>query len=76
MPLALRLAGQSLTNAELAVMQINGGAGVVLGTNAHIHGVILAEKGVTVKTGTSVSGRIFAQSAVTLDKNVISATAP
>ena len=56
--------------------QVGGGAGVILGTNAHIHGVILAEKGVTVKTGTSVSGRIFAQSAVTLDKNVISATAP
>ena len=62
--------------SENIFWQVGGGAGLILGTNAHIHGVILAEKGVTVKTGTSVSGRIFAQTAVTLDKNVISATAP
>lgn len=62
--------------SENIFWQVGGGAGVILGTNAHIHGVILAEKAVTVNTGTSVSGRIFAQTAVTLDKNVISATAP
>jgi len=44
---------------------------VTLGTNAHFEGVVLSKKLIAVNTGTSVNGRLLAQTAVTLQKNAI-----
>ena len=47
-------------------------AGVVaLGTTAHFEGIILGATGVTLNTGATVNGRLFAQTAVTLIMNTI-----
>jgi hypothetical protein len=40
---------------------------VDLGTTAHFHGVVLTQNSITLRTGASISGRLFAQSAVNLD---------
>ena len=42
-----------------------------LGTNAHFEGIILDQTMIAVNTGTSVNGRLFAQTAVTLQMNTI-----
>lgn len=44
---------------------------VTLGTNAHFEGIVLGKTMIAVKTGTSVTGRLLAQTAVTLQKNAI-----
>jgi hypothetical protein len=44
---------------------------VTLGTNAHFEGVVLGKKMIAVNTGTSVNGRLLAQTAVTLQMNVV-----
>jgi hypothetical protein len=44
---------------------------VTLGTNAHFEGVVLGKTMIAVNTGTSVNGRLFAQTAVTLQMNAI-----
>ncbi len=44
---------------------------VSIGTTAHFEGVMLAKTMVAVKTGASVTGRLLAQTAVTLQKNTI-----
>lgn len=47
-------------------------AGVVtLGTTARFRGIILAKKNISPRTGAVVTGRLFAQTAVTLKKNRI-----
>lgn len=51
--------------------QVEGGTGVAIGTTAHFAGIILAEKAITVNTGASVNGRLFAHTAVTLDQNAV-----
>lgn len=56
--------------------QVGGGTSVALGTNAHFEGVILAAKGITIKTGTTVNGRLLAHTAVTLQQNVVAEPAP
>lgn len=48
---------------------------VTLGTNAHFEGVVLGKKMIAVNTGTSVNGRLLAQTAVTLQMNAITAPA-
>ena len=49
-------------------------AGVVaLGTTAHFEGIVLGATGITLKTGATVNGRLFAQTAVTLQMNTITA---
>lgn len=61
-----------LTNGAQAkniVWQVAGA--VTLGTNSHFEGVILGKTMIAVNTGTSVTGRLFAQTAVTLQMNVI-----
>jgi hypothetical protein len=45
---------------------------VTIGTTAHFEGVILAKTLIAVNTGASVNGRLFAQTAVTLQMNAIS----
>lgn len=44
---------------------------VTLGTNAHFEGVVLGKTNIAVNTGTSVNGRLLAQTAVTLQMNAI-----
>jgi hypothetical protein len=44
---------------------------VTLGTNAHFEGVVLGKTMIAVNTGTSVNGRLYAQTAVTLQMNTI-----
>jgi hypothetical protein len=51
--------------------QVKGGAGVVVGTTAHIEGIVLAKTEINVLTGASFNGKLLAQTAVNLDQNVI-----
>ena len=44
---------------------------VSVGTNAHFEGVVLAKTLIAVKTGASVTGRLLAQTAVTLEQNAV-----
>lgn len=53
--------------------QVAGSA--TLGTNAHFEGVVLSKTLIAVNTGTTINGRLFAQTAVTLQKNSITAPA-
>ncbi len=55
---------------------VAGGTGVAIGTTAHMEGVILAVKAITVNTGASANSRLLAQTAVTLIKNKITQPAP
>jgi len=69
---------QDLTMASGARIILTGGArpenviwqvaGLVdLGTTSHCEGVILSQTSITLRTGASVNGRLFAQTAVDLD---------
>jgi hypothetical protein len=51
--------------------QVGGGVGVAIGTTAHIEGVILAAKAITLNTGATAKGRLLARSAVTLKANTL-----
>jgi hypothetical protein len=51
--------------------QVGGGAGVVIGTTAHMEGILLAKTAIHLQTGASLHGRALAQTAVTLDKNMV-----
>lgn len=57
--------------AKNIIWQVAGS--VTLGTNAHFEGVVLGKTLIAVNTGTSVTGRLLAQTAVTLQKNAITA---
>jgi len=47
-------------------------AGVVtVGTTAHLQGIVLSKTVIALKTGAAVNGRLYSQTAVTLEKNVI-----
>ena len=45
---------------------------VSLGTTSHVEGIVLSKTLIAMKTGASISGRLFAQTAVTLQKNSVS----
>jgi hypothetical protein len=49
---------------------------VVLGTTAHLEGIVLTQTAATLATGASVNGRLLAQTAVTLDGSTVVAPAP
>jgi hypothetical protein len=51
--------------------QVGGGVGVNIGTTAHVQGNILALKAIHLNTGASLNGRALAQTAVTLDSNIV-----
>ena len=53
--------------------QVGGGVGVTLNSTSHLEGVVLAAKAINLITGATVNGRLFAQSAVTLQANTITA---
>ena len=72
----------TLTQASATRVTLTGGARpqnifwqvadvVALNTTAHFQGIVLAQTGITVATGASVNGRLFAQTAVSLQKNAI-----
>jgi hypothetical protein len=44
---------------------------VTVGTTAHLEGVVLAKTLIAVNTGATVTGRLFAQTAVTLQMNAV-----
>jgi hypothetical protein len=44
---------------------------VTIGTTAHFEGVVLSKTMIAVNTGASVTGRLLAQTAVTLQMNAV-----
>jgi hypothetical protein len=62
--------------AKNVFWQVGGGACASIGSAAHFEGTILAEKAITVGNTTSVIGRLFSQTAVTLDQNAVTQPAP
>jgi hypothetical protein len=48
---------------------------VTLGTGGHFEGIVLSKTLIAVNTGTSITGRLFAQTAVTLQKSTVTAPA-
>jgi len=56
--------------------QVSGGVGVAIGTTADFKGVILAAKAITLNTGATGTGRLLAQTAVTLLSNTVTQPAP
>ncbi len=57
--------------ARNIVWQIEGPEGAVINTTAHVEGVILTEKAITLLTGATFNGKLLAQTRVDLDQNVI-----
>jgi Ice-binding-like len=72
----------TLSQASATKVILSGGAqaknvfwqtagGVVIGTSAHSEGTILTKTQIAMNTGASTNGRLLAQTAVTLQKNVV-----
>jgi Ice-binding-like len=72
----------TLTQASATKVILSGGAlaknvfwqsagGVAIGTSAHSEGTILTKTQIAMNTGASTNGRLLAQTAVTLQKNVV-----
>jgi hypothetical protein len=77
----------TLTQASATTVTLTGGAlaknvfwqsagAVAIGTTAHLEGIVLGQTLIAVNTGASVNGRLLAQTAVTLQKNVVTQPAP
>jgi hypothetical protein len=77
----------TLTQANGTMVTLKGGAqaknvfwqaagAVAIGTTAHFKGIVLAKTMIAVKTGASVEGRLLAQTAVTLQMNVVTEPNP
>ena len=77
----LQVAG-TLSQAHATNVTLTGGAqaknvywqtagGAVIGTRAHFEGTILSKTMIAMKTKASITGRLFAQTAVTLQMNTI-----
>jgi hypothetical protein len=77
----------TLTQASATMVTLTGGvlaknvfwqvAGAsTIGTTAHFEGILLDQTSIAVNTGASVTGRLFAQTAVTLQQNVVTQPAP
>jgi hypothetical protein len=73
---------QDLTVSNATSVVLSGGAKpenvfwqvsgeVTLGTTAHFEGVVLTQTSVTLRTGASMSGRLFAQTAANLDGSTL-----
>jgi hypothetical protein len=74
----------NLLKASTVEMKLQGGAlaknvfwqvagEVTLGTGGHFEGIVLSKTLIAIQTGTSVTGRLFAQTAVTLQMNTVTA---
>jgi hypothetical protein len=46
---------------------------VTMGTTSHFEGIVLSKTMIAMKTGASISGRLYAQTAVTLEMNKVTA---
>lgn len=79
--------GEELTLDSATTVVLTGGAlashvfwqvdGLVnVGTTAHLEGVVLTQKSITLKTGASLRGRLLAQTAVNLDANNVAEPTP
>lgn len=77
---------QNLTMTSATRIILTGGAkpknvfwqvsgAVVLGTTAHLEGIVLSKTAISLATGASVNGRLLAQTAVTLDQSTVVAPA-
>ena len=55
--------------AKNIIWQVSGFAD--LGTTVHFEGILLSQTAINMQTGASANGRLLAQSAVTLDQNII-----
>lgn len=53
--------------------QVDGGTGVALDTTAVMEGTILTLKAITMNTGSKITGRLLAQTTVTLDATTVTA---
>ena len=51
--------------------QIGGPSGAIINSDAHVSGIVLAEKAITVATGASVDGRLLSQTEVSLQQNAV-----
>jgi hypothetical protein len=51
--------------------QVAGGVGVDIGAQAHFEGIVLTKAGINMKTGASINGRLYSQTAVTLQSNPV-----
>jgi Ice-binding-like len=60
--------------AKNVVWQVAGATAI--GTTAHFEGILLDQTSVAVNTGASVTGRLLAQTAVTLQMNTLTQPAP
>lgn len=49
---------------------------MMIGTTAHFEGIALCETAIVLGTGSTVNGRLLAQTAVTLDQSVVTQPAP
>ena len=76
-----QISGNLILSSAVKIM-LNGGAQAknifwqvagqaTLGTTSHFEGIILSKTGITFQTGASINGRALAQSAVILDKNIV-----
>lgn len=55
---------------------VSGGTGATIGTNAQFKGNILTNAAIHLNTGASITGRLLAETAVTLDSNTVSLQGP
>jgi hypothetical protein len=71
-----------LTQASATRVTLTGGAvaknviwqvagATAIGTTAHFEGILLDQTSIAVNTGASVTGRLLAQTAVTLQQNAV-----
>jgi hypothetical protein len=66
-----------LTGGEVAkniFWQVAGQA--TIGTTAQFYGIILCQTGINMQTGASINGRLLAQTAVTLQSNIVTKPPP
>ena len=57
--------------AKNVFWQVGGGVGASFGTGSHFEGIVLTQKAIKLATGASASGRLLAQTAVTLDHSTV-----
>ncbi len=57
--------------AQNIFWQVAGGSGALMNTDSHMEGIILSKTSVIMKDGASCNGRLYAQTAVTLDHNQV-----
>lgn len=60
--------------AKNVFWQVNGAT--TIGTTAHFNGIVLGKTLIAMNTGASANGRLYAQTAVTLQRNAVTQPAP